>query len=466
MHRFRHPPALLIAFLLALALAPAIPARDGGTPTGVIDVDAAQLDANYWIARLKRPNVVILDRAAIAVRNQRLLRADPSLHDIAALPATLDKTQVHAWVQARSSRPTRALYDDAGNPIPVAAVERWLGDLALDAIPKSQPTRYGLVVQRAPLRTFPTAQRVFRAPGDNDIDRFQETAFFPGTPLVIAHESRDRKWWFVVGKFYAAWIEKRFVAQGSRDAVLGYASKSPHLIVTGATMRTTFTPELPEVSHLQLDMGTRVPLLAAWPGAKPVNGQAVDASHVIELPVRDASGNLRLVPALLPRTVDVATDYLPLTRANILRQAFKFLGERYGWGHDYDARDCSGFVSEVYRSMGVDLPRNTGDQARIVVYERVQVRPGDDAARREALLRELDVGDLVFIPGHVMLVIGNVGGVPWVIHDIQKTAWLDANGKLQRIPLNGVSVTPLPPLRRDETTTYVELMTDIQRIRP
>ena len=96
----------------------------------------------------------------------------------------------------------------------------------------------------------------------------------------------------------------------------------------------------------------------------------------------------------------------------------------------------------------------------------MQVRPGDDAARREALLRELDVGDLVFIPGHVMLVIGNVGGVPWVIHDIQKTTWLDANGKLQRIPLNGVSVTPLPPLRRDETTTYVELMTDIQRIRP
>ena len=40
-----------------------------------------------------------------------------------------------------------------------------------------------------------------------------------------------------------------------------------------------------------------------------------------------------------------------------------FLGERYGWGHRYNGRDCSGFVSEVYQSMGVQLPRNTSDQS-------------------------------------------------------------------------------------------------------
>ena len=69
---------------------------------------------------------------------------------------------------------------------------------------------------------------------------------------------------------------------------------------------------------------------------------------------------------------DVATDYLPLTRANVLRQSFKFLGERYGWGHSYNARDCSGFVSEVYRSFGVQLPRNTRDQGVSPALNRIE----------------------------------------------------------------------------------------------
>src|SRR3546814_16455484 len=70
-------------------------------------------------------------------------------------------------------------------------------------------------------------------------------------------------------------------------------------------------------------------------------------------------GSLRIVPALLPRTADVSADYLPLTHANLIRQAFKFLGERYGWGHSYGTRDCSGFVSEVYRSFGLQDRKST-----------------------------------------------------------------------------------------------------------
>ncbi|WP_449425485.1 SH3 domain-containing protein [Rhodanobacter lindaniclasticus] len=69
-----------------------------------------------------------------------------------------------------------------------------MANRALDAIPATQSTRYGLVVRRAALRTFPTALRVFNEQGDTDIDRFQETAEFPGTPVVIAHASADGQW--------------------------------------------------------------------------------------------------------------------------------------------------------------------------------------------------------------------------------------------------------------------------------
>ena len=323
-----------------------------------------------------------------------------------------------------------------------------------------------MVVHRADLRTFPTRLRVFSSRGGTDIDRFQESALFPGAPVAIIHESADGAWWFVVSDSYAAWIEKDHVAEGSGQAIFEYARKSPYLIVTGASARTVFTPERPEASELQLEMGVRTPLLADWPADKQVNGQHPYAGHVIELPLRRADGSLAFTPALLPKTADVSTGYLPLSRANLLRQSFKFLGERYGWGHSYNARDCSGFVSEVYRGFGVQLPRNTRDQAVSPALNRVAFTAADDHATRLALLGTLQVGDLIYIPRHVMMVIGYDEGAPYVIHDTTGITYRDADGEVTRVDLNGVSVTPLAPLLMGEGQPLVDAIQSIVRIRP
>jgi cell wall-associated NlpC family hydrolase len=212
-------------------------------------------------------------------------------------------------------------------------------------------------------------------------------------------------------------------------------------------------------------MGVRAPLAEVAPD-RPVNGQHPYTSWPIELPVRNADGSLAFSPALVQKNADTAADYLPLTRANLIRQAFKFLGERYGWGHDYDARDCSGFVSEVYRSMGVLLPRNTSDQAVSPALDRLHFEPDTPRAEREAAVRDLDVGDLVYIPGHVMMVIGRIGDVPYVIHDTEGGSVLDADGRLHDMHLNAVSLTPLTPLRFNARERYIDRMTNIVRIRP
>jgi len=354
-----------------------------------------------------------------------------------------------------------------GQAVEAAAIDAIVANANAAAIPATQPTRYGMVVRRSDLRTFPTRMRVFNEPnGGTDIDRFQEDALFPGTPVAIVHESRDGEWWFVVSPRYAAWISRNDVAQGSRDEVLGYTHKEPYVVVTGTAAHTVFTPERPEVSAVQLEMGQRIPVLSDWPAEKPVNGQHPYTAHVIELPMRAADGSLHFTPALLPRTADVATDYLPLTRTNLIRQSFKFLGERYGWGHSYNARDCSGFVSEVYRSFGVQLPRNTRDQGVSPALNRIAFTADDDHEKRLAVLRELQVGDLVYIPGHVMMVIGQDGGEPYVIHDTTGITYRDAEGVLTRVHLNGVSVTPLVSLLDGKgQVSRVDRIYSIQRIR-
>jgi len=458
---------ILVATLVLAALSP-LQAREWQVPaaTGVIGVETAQLDPQYWIARQDEAEKVVLDAATIAKQNARLHALDQSLYDLDALPASLVREQVETWVRPLSAPPKKPLFDEQGQPVPSATVRAILDNANLGAIPATRDTRYGLVVQRAALRAFPTKQRVFTSPDDQDIDRFQESALFPGDPVAIAHESRDGAWWFVVSPRYAAWVEKRFIALGAKESVLGYARKTPYRIVTGAKVHTVFTPEEPAVSEVQLDMGVRVPVLADWPAAEPVNGQHGYTAHVIELPVRNDDGSLRFAPALLPRREPGSADYLPLTKANIIRQAFLFLGERYGWGHSYNGRDCSGFVSEVYRSMGVELPRNTRDQAVSPALNRIELTAKDDRAKRMKLVRELQVGDLVYIPGHVMMVIGQVDGEPYVIHDTTGLSWYDSDGTEHRAKTNGVTVSPLTPLMANRTQSYVDRITNIQRIRP
>ena len=463
-------PALrLLTLALALAALPGF-ARDQAKtaslpiPTsGVIGVEDAYFAPDFWIARAQAPDQVLIARAAIDARNARLLREDDSMHDLSALPATLGRAQVTGWIDDLASPPAKPLWDDAGKPVPKATLDAIVANRAMDAIPRTQPARFGLAVERAALRAFPTTLRVFSRDDDGDIDRFQESALFPGDPVAIVHTSADGEWLFAVSPRYEAWVEAKAIATGDKAAVLAYAQRTPYRVVTGAKPRTVFTREEPRLSELQLDMGTRIPLSGA-PLDQPVNGQHPYSSWILDLPVREADGRLAFAPALLQKNAGSDADYLPLTRANIIRQAFKFLGERYGWGHSYNGRDCSGFVSEVYRSMGVQLPRNTSDQSVSPVFARTHFEPGDARAKRMAAVDALDVGDLVYIPGHVMMFVGRIDGMPYVIHDTNGGSYLGADGQLHSMHLNGVSLTPLLPLRFGKDHDYVDRITNIVRV--
>jgi hypothetical protein len=121
-------------------------------------------------------------------------------------------------------------------------------------------------------------------------------------------------------------------------------------------------------------------------------------------------------------------------------------------------------VSDVYRSFGVQLPRNTRDQAVTPALDRITFTSADDHARRLAVLRNLEVGDLVYIPGHVMMVIGHEKGMPYVIHDVTGISYRNREGEVTRVLLNGVSVTPLMPLLLSRGP-LVDHITSILRVR-
>ena len=149
----------------------------------------------------------------------------------------------------------------------------------------------------------------------------------------------------------------------------------------------------------------------------------------------------------------------------LVTQAFKFLGERYGWGHDYNGRDCTGFVSEVYRSMGIDMPRNSGQQGygdfgQTTLFDKDT--PNEVKLER---IKQAKIGDLMYLPGHVVMYIGEIDGEPYVIHDVHGMSYQDDQGDYYRGTLNGVSVTPLLSLGLGKDRTYLDGIYSIKTVR-
>lgn len=464
------PLALAVALAACATAAPprgqasALPAA-AATATGVPGVDSAQLDPGWWLARTANADALLMTPAQIDAQNARLFAEDPSMNDLAAFPAAVAAAQLRGWIEKISSRPTRTFYDMRGRELTPAAMDRYIDALALDRIPATTTPRHGLVVRRSPQRAFPTLDRWFSTREGTDIDRWQESAEFPGTPVVVLHTSRDGAWHFVASPRYKAWMPAADIAIGDKAAVLAYAGRAPHRVITGAKPRTVYNPENAQVSELQLDMGMRYPL-AAIDGGSRLHGQVAAYHWPLQLPVRNADGSLAFADALLPRSAESAADHLPLTRRNLITQAFKFLGERYGWGHDYNGRDCSGFVAEVYRSMGLTLPRNTSDQARTPAMDKTLFDAASTAQQRRDAIADLDVGDLVYIPGHVMMFLGRIDGKPYVIHDTSGGTMLMPDGSRRTLGLNGVVVTPLEPLQFGSDASYIDRMTSIVRVHP
>ena len=165
--------------------------------------------------------------------------------------------------------------------------------------------------------------------------------------------------------------------------------------------------------------------------------------------------------AALARNAAVQPTQLPYTRANILRTAFRYLGEAYGWGHARGTRDCSGFVSEVYAAVGIVMPRNTGDQRDIPNFHATRFTAKSTHAERMQAINAALPGDLIFIPGHVMMVLGRWNGLTYVIHDTPGVRIAN-----HALPLYGVSVTPLEtlePLSGDSKLRYIDMIQAITR---
>jgi len=428
--------------------------------TDVIGISEKQLLSEHWLNKLSQNSKTILNQKSIAQLNQNLVENNPYITDPLSLPEQLTKDQILAKINSISKPSSHARFYDNGKQVTKADYANYIESTNQNAINDINNVRYGVVVTRSVLRTFPTLDRIFKPGKDRDLDRFQESGLFPGDAVAILHTSKNGQWYLVQAYNYLAWMPKVDVAIGDKNDIAAFKKSKSFVVVTGNKIFTNYVPNHPELSNVQLDMGTRLPLAKRSEYSNEVYGQNPFANYIVKFPSKDDSGKLIFKLTPIPRGQDVRVGYLPFTQQNLVKQAFKFLGERYGWGHDYNGRDCTGFVGEIYKSFGFQMPRNSGQQAKSTYGINNFFDKASTKAEKFKVIKNMQVGDLIYIPGHVMMYLGEENGKPYVIHDVKGLSYLDEKGQVYRGTLNGVSVTPLLPLKG-----YVNSITNIKSIR-
>lgn len=423
-----------------------------------IEKDKHILSPQYWLSKIKDPDVIMMTADDVEAFNENLMEHDDHVKDPLSFSKTLDRVTLKAMIKSLSSVPGSPRFYADGKQLTFKDYHRYIDIMHFRGIKEANPVQFGLVVHRAALRTFPTMDRVFRDDMDPELDRFQESALFPGETVVVLHTSKDKQWYYVRNYHNFGWIHVEGVALGSRKEVQQYQEADLFIVVTGDKIFTEDIQSRFQMPELQLDMGTRLALVED-------QKQQNSSSYVVLLPVRNDVGNLNFTQISLPRHKDLSIGYLPFTRANILKQAFKFLGERYGWGHDFMARDCSGYVGEVYKTFGLMMPRNSWEQGKGSHGINYRFGVNNNHDDKLVFINQLEVGDLIFIPSHMMMYIGSDRGEPHVIQDTKGVGYLTSDGSFHRQQLNSVVITQLLPLYLSQNTTYVDKIYNIKRIR-
>ncbi|SCX91422.1 SH3 domain-containing protein [Alkaliphilus peptidifermentans] len=409
--------------------------------TDIPSIDVEVINPEFWIGRVKDADEILMNSDEILEFNKRNIEVLGVLKDIANHEDYISKDELKELLQSISKIPATTMYNKEGKTLTAEDYNLLMHNTNIESINDINEVLYGLVCRRTAMRTFPNEKPVYNKPGDIEFDRFMETAVYPAEAVTILLESVDGEWLLAQTYNYLGWLPKKDVAIGLKDEVLNYVNKAPYIVVTARQMEILVEEEV-----VYVDMGVRIPLQ---------NNNDVNSYKVI-FPARSQEGKLYFTYADLSKNSEASMGFLPYNRANIIKQAFKFQGENYGWGGMNNARDCSAFIMDIYRTFGIKLPRNSSEQGRLsqgITYN-VTTQNIDE---RKAFIQNINPATPIYMSGHVMLYLGEYKEENYIIHSFSGFYKEDKDNTLKYQKVMRTLVTPLS-IRLANGKTFLEAL--------
>ncbi len=386
------------------------------------EVSEEMLVSDYWVRDNKNADEILATSEEIDHLNKLYLECkDCNMNDLAAAEGTFDgeSANLARWKAALSDL-SRYLdgkhYDAFEDVISGKYVMEILNNLDDSESDSQEGIRYGIVVHRSNVRAYPTELIIADDPGDNDFDNVQSSGVRVGEPVTIQGTSTDGKYYYCYTSCVSGWIPSADVAVCADKEEWMSAWNFPDdkvMVVTDSKISLEESNTNPEFSGLTLTMGTVLEKIEPYEYGKMIANRSSYYNYPVWIPIRDEDGMYVKKKALVSVHNGISDGYLPLTNANIVRQAYKKLGDTYGWGGMLSSVDCSMYVRDVYKCFGLELPRNTTWQSAMPV-EKYDLSIADDDDKKE-LFDKLSPGTILFFKGHEMLYLGNADGKYYVI---------------------------------------------------
>jgi len=309
---------------------------------------------------------------------------------------------------------------------------------------------YGITVRNADLREMPSHTPRFSEPTPdpriNPFDYFQYSLLPVGTPVFIAHTSRDGNWYYVETPVAAGWVDANDI--GIVDEAFEASYKTGSYV---AVLRDNVP--LPGSLAGQVNIGTVLPLAPS---------QSDNTRLAVLVPVKN--GSRANVVTLTLAHEDAAIKPLPMTPAQVALIGNVMMGQRYGWGGMFGDRDCSALTRELLTPFGIWLPRNSLSQARS--GRRIMLDGMSIKEKEKAILRDgVPFLTLVWLRGHIMLYVGPYKGRPAIFHNVWGVRTVEGASDNERFVIGRAvvsSITPGSELRNlYRTTTFGDRVNSI-----
>lgn len=380
--------------------------------------------------------------------------------DLTKVDMIIDGTKVNNTLIASAKADTSyflsgGFYDSCGNPITAEFMNALSANCINPSATVNQHAGFGICVKHSNVRAFPTDLIITDEIGDNNFDYIQISGVRVNEPVIVKSISTDGQYYYVNTSCCDGWVKASDVALCKDRQEWLSAFQIPdekRLVVTTGKFYLEQSNTRPETSGLMLTMGTTLQLAAASESSGLITNRSAYQNYAVYIPVRANDGSYEKKLALISENKDVSVGYLPLTEANILDVAFSMLGDTYGWGSMLSSADCSGYIRDIYKCFGYDLPRNTSWQAAMQVFG-ADLTGLEDAPKKQ-LLSTMSAGTILYFKGHEMMYLGSSEGEYYCISSVSSIMNPDGSGK-QRT--RSVMITPLTVKRANGKTWLTEL---------
>ncbi len=377
-------------------------------PLLLTSVTPEMFKADFWIRRLKTPDKVIKTNEQVESFNDEIVRFSDDRVNVFKIKNTVSGSEVKALAKNEYAAVSgRKLFNKNDKYIPKSFFEDEIKpNMRLSEIPKKIKVRWAAAGKYASVRAIPTEVGMLEEKGDVEFDMLQYSKIKTWTPVAVYHTTKDGVWSYIQATYVRGWCRSRDLAIfDSQEQLKSYVvRKRDYLIATGTEIPLFANPGLTDV-RADASMGSHF----------PIQGETANYFESL-LPVRGKGGAVVLEKIFISKASDVSKGRLPYTQRNMIRQAFKLLGARYGWGSFWGGRDCSGFTFDTFMSMGIEVPRNSKEQGVIGTFLN-HFEPFESEGQKIATLAVAREGiTLIRMPKHIMLYLGQIDGLHYVIH--------------------------------------------------